>query len=368
MLLLTYPVLLIILVIHSGYIGRQLLFAAQQFLPLAGAGILAAVLNRPYEYVRRFYKEKGKIPEKISRIAGLTTVYLAAVGTVGAVLCFALPRLIAGIQQFIEKRDTYMQSFERSVEGLVKKTGIEQIDISPLTEGISGYLGRLDQTMAEGIPKMARMTTGVLHTLATIGIVSVLSAYILYDKENLKRQIKRLYRIYMPEKLYQPVGGFVRTAMEVFDNFVAGQGLEALILGSLCFLGMFLLGLEYSGVVSFVVGLTSFVPVFGAYIGGGVGILLLMFSSMKKAITFLVFFVLLQQVENNFIYPRVVGKRTGLPGLWVLAAVTVGGGFFGVAGMILSVPTATFLYTLLRRDADRREKLKSTGQKAESDI
>ena len=261
-----------------------------------------------------------------------------------------------------------MQAFEKSLAVLIGKAGIENLDISPLMEGISGYLGRLDRTMDTLLPQMARMTTGVLRSLASLGIIVVLSVYILYDKEHLKKQMKRIYRAYMPENLYEPVKSMLMTGVEVFDNFIAGQGLESLILGSLCFAGMFVLRLEYSGLVSLVVGLTAFIPILGAYIGGCVGVLLLMFISMKKALTFLAFFIVLQQVENNLIYPRVVGKRTGLPGLWVLAAVTVGGGLMGIIGMILSVPAATLAYVLLGRGVAMRERTKSTGQNWKNEI
>lgn len=357
MVLMTYVVFLIIIIVHSGYICRQLVFAGRQFFPVVGAGILALVLNHPYEYVRHFYENKGKIPKKAARTCSLLTVYLGAVGVVAAVFCFALPRLISSLQQFIENREAYMQAFEESLAVLIEKAGIKNLDISPLMEGISGYLGRLDQTMDVLSPQMARMTTGVLRTAATVGIVTVLSAYILFDKEKLEGQMKRLYRAYMPRELYRPVKSMILTGIEVFENFVAGQGIESLILGSLCFAGMFLLGLEYSGLVSLIVGLTAFIPILGAYIGGGVGALLLMFISMKKAVTFLFFFIILQQVENNLIYPRVVGKRTGLPGLWVLAAVTVGGGLAGIVGMVLSVPAATFAYVLLSRGVARKEEM-----------
>lgn len=364
MVLITYVVFLIIIIVHSGYICRRLAFAGRQFFPVIGAGILALVLNHPYEYVRQFYEEKGKIPKKAARIFSLLTVYLGAVGAVAAVFCFALPRLLSSVQQFIENREAYIQAFEQSLAMLIRKAGIENLDISPLMEGISGYLGRLDRTMDELLPQMARMTTGALRTAASFGIITVLSVYILFDKEKLKRQMKRIYRAYMPETVYQPVKSILLTGFEVFENFVAGQGIESLILGSLCFIGMFVLRLEYSGLVSLIVGLTAFIPILGAYIGGGVGVALLLFISLKKAMTFLIFFILLQQVENNLIYPRVVGRRTGLPGLWVLASVTVGGGLGGIVGMVLSVPTATFLYVLLGRGVARREKDFEAQEKA----
>lgn len=365
MVLITYVVFLIIIIVHSGYICRRLAFAGRQFFPVIGAGILALVLNHPYEYVRQFYEEKGKIPKKAARIFSLLTVYLGAVGAVAAVFCFALPRLLSSVQQFIENREAYIQAFEQSLAMLIRKAGIENLDISPLMEGISGYLGRLDRTMDELLPQMARMTTGALRTAASFGIITVLSVYILFDKEKLKRQMKRIYRAYMPETVYQPVKSILLTGFEVFENFVAGQGIESLILGSFCFIGMFVLRLEYSGLVSLIVGLTAFIPILGAYIGGGVGVALLLFISLKKAMTFLIFFILLQQVENNLIYPRVVGRRTGLPGLWVLASVTVGGGLGGIVGMVLSVPTATFLYVLLGRGVARREKDFEAQEKAE---
>lgn len=363
MILLTYLFLLIIITVHSGYLCKKLWFVVSQFLPVICAGILAFVLNRPYEYVRVFYEKRMKLPRKAARIGGLMTVYLGAIGVVAAVVRFALPHFISGIQQFIEHREDYMIAFEGSVMQVLRRTGIKNLDLSPLMEGISEYLGQLDQAMDGLVPKMAGLTTGAFRTAAVFGIVTVLSVYILYDKEVLKQQMKRLYRAYMPKSIYQPVQLILLTAAEVFDNFVAGQCLESLILGSLCFVGMFLLGLEYSGIVSFVVGLTAFIPLLGAYIGGGLGTLMLLFVSVKKALTFLIFFVLLQLIENNLIYPRVVGKRTGLPGLWVLAAVTVGGGLMGVIGMILSVPAATFIYIMLRRGVMKREWTKSTGQK-----
>ena len=368
MLLMTWLVFLVIIVVHSGYLCRQLWFIVRQFFPVIGAGILAFVLNHPYEYVRNFYEKKGKIPKKAARIAGLVTVYLFVIGVVAAVARFALPRLIESIQQFIENREDYIQAFQTSLSSLIEKTGMGKLDISPLIEGISGYLGRLNQKMDVLMPEMARMTTGLLGRLAVFGIAGVLSVYILYDKEQLKSQMKRLYRAYMPKSIYQPVKHFILTALEVFDRFVAGQGLESLILGTLCFLGMLLLKLEYSGLVSLIVGMTAFIPLLGAYIGGGIGVILLLFISAKKAFTFLVFFIILQQVENNAIYPRVVGKRTGLPGLWVLAAVTVGGGLFGVAGMILSVPAATLIYILLKQGVEKQEKIKSAGQKEKIEL
>ena len=160
---------------------------------------------------------------------------------------------------------------------------------------------------------------------------------------------------YVPKQYNLSGLRMISTISEIFNHFVVGQGLESCILGILCFVGMLMLRLEYSGFVSLVVGMTAFIPLLGAYIGGGLGFLLLLFISVRKAVIFFVFFVILQQIENNFIYPRIVGRRTGLPGIWVLASVTVGGGLFGIIGMILSVPFATLIYTVIERGIQIRE-------------
>lgn len=368
MLLLTYLFVLIILTIHSGYLCKKIIFIGKQFLPVVFAGILAWALNRPYKYIYQFYKEHLKIPDKIARIAGLFAIYLTIIGVILAAVRFALPRFMEGIQQFIKYREVYMQAFEKTLGNAFDKIGIHHLDISPFTERIANRLGEIDSMMAQIFPKMAQFTTEAFRVLAMIGIVGVLSFYILYDAGHIKTQVRRLYEAVMPEKLYVPVRSLLQTAMCVFDNFITGQLIESFILGAMCGIGMLVLRLEYSTFVSLIVGFTAFIPFFGAYIGGGLGTMLLLFVSFKKALTFLVFFIVLQQVENNLIYPRVVGKRTGLPALWVLASVTIGGGLFGVAGMILSVPVATFFYVLLRQGVESREIKKNARQNEKNDI
>ena len=137
---------------------------------------------------------------------------------------------------------------------------------------------------------------------------------------------------------------------------MAGQCKEAVILGVLCFIGMMILQLDYAALISSVIAVTALIPMLGAYIGGAVGVILLLFISPAKALIFLIFLIVLQQVEGNLIYPRVVGRKIGLPGLWVLVGITVGGGLFGIWGMLLAVPATTVIYQVLKRDVKRREE------------
>ena len=355
MILLTYVFVLVLFTIHSGFICRKLWFIISKFMPVFIAVVLAFVLNRPYMYVYSFFKNYVKISDKVRRVVSVFVVYLSLLAVVIAVAKFAVPHFADGLRQFIENRESYIQAFQISLQQLTTKIGLENIDFLPLYHGIAEYLGQIDEIMNTVLYQMARITTGAIRGIIGIGIIGVLSAYILYDNDHLKLQAKRFFKAYMPKQYQQTCCRFVETMIECFDNFIVGQGLESVILGGLCWIGMVLLRLEYSGFVSFVVGVTAFIPFLGAYIGGAIGAGLLLFVSVKKVITFLIFFVILQQIENNFIYPRVVGKRTGLPGLWVIAAVTVGGSLFGVLGMIFSVPTATFVYIMLKRSVEIRE-------------
>ena len=158
---------------------------------------------------------------------------------------------------------------------------------------------------------------------------------------------------YIPEKRLVKVNHVLEITNDSFHRFIVGQCTEAVILGALCMVGMLILRLPYAAMMGAVIAFTALIPVVGAFIGGAVGVFLIMMESPVKAIIFLVFLVILQQIEGNLIYPRVVGSSMGLPGMWVLAAITVGGGVFGISGMLVSVPLAAAAYRLLKENVNK---------------
>ena len=163
-----------------------------------------------------------------------------------------------------------------------------------------------------------------------------------------------MVRALFSEKWAHWITDVARMTNRTFSNFVTGQLTEAVILGTLCFLGMLIFRLPYAGVISVLVGFTALIPIFGAFIGVGIGAFLILLVSPIKALWFILFFVILQQLEGNLIYPKLVGTSIGLPGVWVLAAITVGGGMLGIVGMLLSVPIVATLYRLLQSDIRQR--------------
>ena len=190
-------------------------------------------------------------------------------------------------------------------------------------------------------------TTAIVSAVFNIFIGFAFCIYLLAGKERLIGQTKRTLTAAFSEKRAKRIFAFLSRVNDSFSHFVTGQVVEAIIIGLLCFIGMLILGLPYATVVSVLVGVTALIPILGAYIGTAVGALLILVESPIKALWFIVFIIILQQLEGNLIYPHVVGKSVGLPGIWVLAAVTVGGNIYGVMGMLVSVPVCSVIYVYL---------------------
>lgn len=180
--------------------------------------------------------------------------------------------------------------------------------------------------------------------------------YLLIRKDKLLKDIKRTKDAFLSERVNTVVSRIFHTANDTFRSFFVGQFTEAIILGTLCMIGMSILKIPYAAMTGAVVGVTAFIPIIGAYLGAAIGIFMICTVDPFKAVIFVIFLVLLQQFEGNVIYPKVVGTSIGLPGIWVLAAVTVGGGLFGIMGMLFGVPTLATIYKLYHTMLDERER------------
>lgn len=212
-----------------------------------------------------------------------------------------------------------------------------------LSHGLGGVMGSMISLFSS------------LFSAAFTGVISLIFAiYLLLGKERLSAQAGRLLRTYLRPTWYSHLMYFLKTLDGCFRRFLVGQCTEAVILGLLCMAGMLLFRFPYATMVGALIGFTALIPVAGAYIGAGVGAFMIFTVSPIQAALFLVFIAVLQQLEGNLIYPKVVGSSIGLPGIWVLAAVTVGGGILGIGGMLLAVPLAAACYQMLQADLRRR--------------
>ena len=210
------------------------------------------------------------------------------------------------------------------------------------------------------------LTNGIVNFVISL----IFAIYILSAKEVLHSQINRMINVYMKEKFSNTLRKIAKTADETFSSFIVGQCTEAVVLGIFCTIGMWIFKFPYAPMIGAFIGATALIPVVGAYVGAVVGVFMILTVDPMKALFFVLFIVILQQIEGNLIYPRVVGSSIGLPGIWVLAAVTVGGGIGGVVGMLMGVPVAATVYKLIGENVrekensrEKSEKLKKTEKK-----
>lgn len=212
-------------------------------------------------------------------------------------------------------------------------------------------------TGTKGILTSATNIVGsVVGAIANAVVALIFSLYVLGCKESVGTAINRMLKAFMKTSVYEKIVYVLEVVHGCFSSFILGQVTEAVILGTLCTLGMSLLRLPYAGSIGALVGLTALIPVFGAYIGAVLGAFMIATVDLKQMIVFLVFLVVLQQIEGNLIYPKVVGSSIGLPGIWVLAAIIIGSGLGGVVGMLLGVPVAASCYKLLRNATKKKEE------------
>ena len=193
----------------------------------------------------------------------------------------------------------------------------------------------------------------MVSVVVNVVIGLIFSLYVLLDKESLGKRCKNLISTYIP-KASNKIFYVTEVLDESFHSFIVGQCIEAVVLGGLCVIGMWILQFPYAVMIGVFIGFTALIPIAGAYIGAGVGAIMILTVSPLQAVQFLIFILILQQLEGNLIYPKVVGESIGLPGIWVLTAITVGGGVLGVGGMLLAVPLFAAAYRLIREDMAKR--------------
>ena len=323
---------------------------------LIGAGI-AYVMNLLLKAIERLWDMAlKKAPElwrvKLKRPICLTATILLFLGIIFAIFFILIPRLeeagstlIANVPGYI----TQIQNWWGSLVDFAAGHGVTLPELSMNVEDATKFISKiLSSDSSNVVNTTIDITTSILGALVNILLALVFSVYMLAQKETLISQSRRLLLAALPRKAGQRTMHILKLTNNAFSSFVTGQVTEAFILGSLCCIGMLILRLPYALPVSVIISFTSLIPIFGAWIGAATGAFLIVFVSPIKALTFLIFLLILQQVEGNLISPKVVGKSVGLPGLWVLAAVTIGGGIFGMLGMLLGVPICSVIYALVQ--------------------
>ena len=321
---------------------------------------IAYVLNllmRLYEKIY-FPKCKGKkIVDRTRRPICLVLTLCTFLAVIALLIWIVVPELVQCISFLLAEIPPLIQKLLKSewIREILPSDIIKSLASIDWMSYIEKIVGTLGNGIGNAVSAVVTLLTSTVSIIVTVFISLIFSIYMLIDKEKLFDQSKRLTKSYLSGKHFDKVSHVMSVLNDSFRRYIVGQFTEAIILGVLCSVGMMIFKFPYAGMIGTLIGFTALIPVAGAYIGAGVGAVMILTVSPIKALLFLVFILVLQQLEGNLIYPKVVGKSLGLPALWVLAAVTVGGGLMGVLGMLLGVPIAAAIYQLIREDLHKRE-------------
>lgn len=344
---------LFLLIHYWDSIAKWLALLSGGFRPLLIGGIIAYLVNILMSCLEKKIPQAGPFRHPgLRRGLSLTAALVIIIGLIALILWLVIPQFVSCIRTLVLKAPSAINTIlaNEMISTYIPagwETQLKRINWSTMIEKA---LHILRTGVAGGWSAVSSGFSAVVNVV--LGLVFAL--YILLDKDNLSRQCGKLIRAYLKPAQSDSLLRFAGILNANAHKYVVGQCVEAVILGTLCALGMLLLKLPYAAMIGALVGVTALIPVAGCWIGAGVGAFMILSVSPMKALIFLIFLMILQQIENNLIYPKVVGNSVGLSGLWVLAAVTIGGAVSGILGMMASVPLAATIYQILREDVNGR--------------
>ncbi len=350
-------------------VGRAIMSFVGASAPLLIGCAVAYILNILMAFYERLYAPKSvkKAVLKTRRPVCMVLSIITLLAIIALVIGLVMPQFIECIMLIAESIPGVAKDFIAVLERnhiLTDKT-LDTLKNIDWQSWVKDAVNMVTSGLGDVVSVVIATVTSVFSGVVTAVLSIIFAIYILLSKEKLASQIDRVLNKYLHKKWCLRIEYTLDIFDECFHSYIVGQCIEAVILGTLCTLGMLIFQLPYAPMIGALIALTALIPVAGAYIGGGVGAFLILVDSPVKALGFIIFIIVLQQIEGNLIYPKVVGTSIGLPAIWVLAAVTIGGGVAGIMGMLLGVPIAAALYKLLRNDLMCREKAEIKGDATE---
>lgn len=371
-LLLAFAALMLLAVLRFDQVRAALATLASTLAPMVGGLAIAYILNvfvhlfEDFAF-KPFAKSKSAIWAKAKRPVAVVLAYLVVVLVVLFICLFIVPSLVesvSGLAVTLQKNVPVLVNAAIAWANQMAR----DYDLTMVQDFLAGFnwssiLSDATKFTTDFLTNLFNVTVNVASGIFSVVMGFIFSVYMLFGKERLVLNCKNTLRAFLPDKAAHTVARVGRLSNQVFFSFIKGQLTECVILGVLCYIGMRILNLDYALLISSVVALGALVPILGAYIGAGVGAFILLLVHPVDALIFLVFLVILQQVEGNLIYPRVVGSSIGLPPLWTLFAVLFWGGVLGIVGIWIGTPVTAVMYRLLRSTVYAR--LRAKGVKTE---
>ncbi len=348
----------------------------QIIFPFILGGAIVFVINVPMSFLEKKIfeniKKENKAARKLARPVSLLLTIVLVVGVIALVMIGVIPQLtktmgslMINITDFIPQIKIWIRDFfhdNREIMNLV-----DQVQFKP-DQAIRWGISLLGNGAGNMMNTTVSAVGSVVSGLATFFIAFSFACYVLFQKEKLHVQIRKVLFAFLPKQKADAFLKVCSLTYRTFANFLTGQCLEAVILGCMFVVTLSILRMPYALLIGVLIAFTALIPIFGAFIGCAVGSFLIFMVSPKQAIIFIIVFLVLQQIEGNLIYPHVVGESVGLPSIWVLAAVTIGGNLMGIVGMLVFIPLLSVVYTIFRKVVYQRLKKRHIKQVTATDI
>ena len=330
--------------------------------PFILGGAIAFLTNVPMSFLEKTIfknvKKENKIAGKLARPISLLLTIVLIVGVIALVMFGVIPQLtrtmgtlMMSISDFIPQMQSWIREFFHNNQEIMKL--VDQVQFDP-DQAIRWGISLLGNGAGNMMNTTMSAVGSIVSGLATFFIAFSFACYVLFQKEKLHLQIRKVFFAFLPQQKADAFLKVCSLTYRTFANFLTGQCLEAVILGCMFVITLSILRMPYALLIGVLIAFTALIPIFGAFIGCAVGGFLIFMVSPKQAILFIIVFLVLQQIEGNLIYPKVVGGSIGLPAIWVLVAVTLGGSLFGIVGMLVFIPIVSVVYTLLKENVNQR--------------
>lgn len=364
--IITFTLVLLGLLLNLEAVKTQLMFLWGIIFPFALGGAIAFILNIPMTAIERQAK-RMKFKEKLIRPVSMMLSILFVFAIVAVVLVVVIPQLGKTVDSISKGMASFLPKAQTWLEGMFADNQEIVSYIESLEFDWNGFLGQFKDFALSGAGNVISYTMSatmiVINGVVTFFIAFTFSLYLLSQKENLGRQCRKVMGAFLSKRASDRICYVCSLSHSTFSKFITGQCLESLILGAMFVVAMTILRLPYALLVGVLIAFTALIPMVGAFIGCGVAAFLILMVDPMQALIFMILFQVLQQIEGNLIYPHVVGNSVGLPSIWVLFAVTVGGKLMGIAGMLIFIPLMSVLYTLFREWVNQREAARKISDK-----
>lgn len=353
----SYIAILVLTIIYFRQIAQGVLNFIDILDPFFFGIIIAFIFNRPCMFIEKLLDKKilkGRSKVLIRTISIIIIYTLFALLSV-LIFGYMIPKLINSIQDLLKNIKVYADNLQLLVDKAANFFGLKgRIDMSAIFSWAAEYTDKMAELIIGYLGKIINLTSEGMILIARFFFSIVFSVYILSGKDRILSQSKKFFTHYLPEKIYEKASYIYHIIIDTFSNYFIGQIIEASILFCLCFIGMLVFRFHYPVLISALIGITALVPMVGPYIGGLIAFRILVMINPVKAILFIFFIIVLQQFEGYVIYPKIVGERIGLPGIWVLLSIMVGSGLAGVTGIIVGVPTGAVIYILIQNSVNSK--------------